>query len=169
VTLTPGREIVLSPLVREHPYALELNWTVGQLLGAGVTTRKYLVPDWFYIFEGNYFFVQPSVTAAPRAVIHDDMSIGVGGYLGFTPESPVRLGISTGAGVLVTALTVAGFPLYGDVYLDVANVWIEARLGGAVFFLKQEYKYSLGIGTNLLGQGWLINRFPPTTLGVLFQ
>jgi hypothetical protein len=169
VTLTPGKEIVLSPLVREHRFAVELNWTLGQLLGAGVTAREYLVPDWFFLFEGNYFYVQPPATPAPRAVIHDDMSFGVGGYLGFSPESPFRLGVSTGLGVIVTLLTTEGFPTFGDVYLDVANVWIEVRLGGAVLYLRQEYKYSLGVGTNLLGQGWLINRFPPTTLGVLFQ
>jgi hypothetical protein len=169
VTLTPGKEIALSPLRPEHGFALELDWTLGQLLGAGVSARTYVVPDWLFIAEGNYFFVQPPVTAAARAVIHDDISVGVGGYLLLSPESPVRLGVSTGVGLLVTFLTVPGFPTYSDVYVNVANVWIEARLGTAVIFLRQEYKYSLGYGMNLLGQGWLINRFPPTTLGVLFQ
>ncbi len=169
VTLTPGREIALTPLVPEHTTGGELDWTLGQLLGAGATVREYLVPDWFFIFQGDYLYLQPPVTFAPRAVIHDDISVGVGGYLLFAPDSPLRLGVSTGAGLIASVMTTTGFPSYADFYLDVANIWIEFRLGGMVFFVRQEYKYSMGYGTNLLGQGWLINRFPPTTLGVLFQ
>jgi hypothetical protein len=169
VTLAPGREIVLAPLAKEHAFAAELNWTFGQLLGAGAAIREYLVPDWFFLFQGDYFFVQPPVTFSPRAVIHDDLYLGLGGYVIFSPDSPIRLGISAGAGAIVSLLSTPGFPTYVDLYLDVANIWIEARIGGAVLFLRQDYKYSLGAGVNLLGQGWMVNRFPPTTLGVLFQ
>ena len=168
VTLTPGTEIRLTPLAPEHLNAVEVDWTVGQLLGAGVTARRYLVPDWFYISMGNYFFVQPPVTPAPRAVIHDDFSVGIGGYVMTPPEWPVRVGLSTGVGTIITDFTVPGFPAYYDIYLDVVNVWLEVRIAGVALFLRQEYRYSLGISDNLLGKGWLLNGFPPTTVGVLF-
>lgn len=168
VTLTPGKEVVLAPLVKEHKVGVEVNWTVGQLLGAGAAVRAYLVPDWLFLLEGDYLFVQPPATFAPRAVIHNDLLVGLGGYIWLPPDAPVRIGVSTGAGLLLSFMTVAGFPTYTDFYVNVANVWIETRIGRAVFYLRQEYKYSLGTGVNLLGQGWLINRFPPTTVGVLF-
>jgi len=169
VTLTPGKDIVLSPLVREHTWAGELDWTLGQLLGAGGAARWYLLPDQLFVLGGTYFFVQPPATFAPRAVIHDDLFLGIGGYVVLPPDSPVRIGLAAGAGAYLSFLTTPGFPVYTDFYVDVANIWIETRIGGVVLFLRQEYKYSLGYGVNLLGQGWLVNRFPPTTLGVLFQ
>jgi hypothetical protein len=169
VTLTPGKEIALTPLVLVHTAGGELDWTVGALLGAGAAVREYIISDWLYAFQGDYLYLQPPATFAPRAVIHDDISIGIGGYLFFRPDSPVRMGISTGAGLIASFMTTPGFPSYVDFYLNVASIWVEFRLGGMVFFVRQDYKYSLGYGTDILGQGWLVNRFPPITLGVLFQ
>jgi hypothetical protein len=169
VTLTTAKEIPLRPLARVHHHALELNSTLGQLLGLGTAMRVYVDPDWFFINFGGYLWLQPPAAFAARAVLHSDFFVGAGGYLFLPPDAPVRFGLSTGSGFILSSLTTPGFPTYMDLYLDVLNWWVEAGLFGATFYLRQEYKYALGMGTNLLGQGWMVGQFPPTTLGVLFR
>jgi hypothetical protein len=169
VTLSTTKEVALKPLVPEHRGALELDSTVGQLLGLGAALRSYRNPDWFFITVGGYLWVQPPANIALRAVVHADLCGGVGGYVFLPPDAPVRLGVSTGAGFIVSAFSTPGFPGYIDYYLDVLNWWLEAGFPGTTFFVRQEFKYALGMGNNLLGQGWMISRFPPTTLGVLFR
>jgi hypothetical protein len=169
VTLTAARQIPLTPLVKEYRRGMELNATVGQLLGLGVALRDYRVPDWFFVIVGGYLWVQPPLNFAPRVVLHVDMSGGVGGYLFLKPDAPVRLGVSTGAGLILSFPSTVGLPVYTDFYLDVINLWVEATLFGTTLYVRQEYKYALGMGTNLLGQGMMVPDFPPTTLGVLFR
>lgn len=167
VALTPDKAISLKPLVKEHGNALELDSTLGQLIGLGSAFRLYVVPDWFFVSAGGYLWMQPPANLALRAVLHTDISAGLSGYVFLEPDAPLRLGLSTGAGVIFSFLTSPGFPVFTDVYIDVFNWWVETRLFGITFFLRQELKYDLGIGTNLLGQGWMIRSFPPTTLGVV--
>ena len=169
VVLTAGKEIPLKPLVREHKNELEIDSTLGQFLGLGAALRAYPVPDWIFISFGNYLWVQPSANLAPRAVLHADTYVDIGGYLFLNPDAPVRIGVSTGAGLILSFLSTPGLPAFGDLYLDVFNWWLEARLFGTTFFVRQELKYALGAGTNLLGQGWMVRSFPPTTLGVVVQ
>jgi hypothetical protein len=169
VTLTPGKEIPLKPLVREHRTELEIDSTLGQLLGLGAAFRAYPAPDWFFVSVGSYLWVQPPANPAPRAVLHADTYLGIGGYLFLNPDAPVRLGVSTGAGFILSFLSTPGLPIFTDLYLDVFNWWIEARLFGTTFFVRQELKYAIGAGASLLGQGWMMRGFPPTTLGVVFQ
>jgi len=169
VTLTTTKEIPLKPLVKEHRSALELNSTLGQLLGLGVALRSYQVPDWFFITVGGYLWVQPPANLALRVVLHNDLFAGIGGYLFLPPDAPVRLGMSTGAGLVMSFLSTPGFPGYLDFYVNVVSWWLEAGFPGTTFFVRQEFKYALGFGINLLGQGWMISQFPPTTLGVLIR
>jgi hypothetical protein len=167
VTLTPNTAIPLAPLEKEHRNALELNSTLGQLLGLGGAFRLYVVPDWFFVSAGSYLWMQPPANLALRAVLHTDFYAGLSGYMFLDPDVPVRLGISTGAGVILSFLTAPGFPVFTDVYIDVFNWWVEARFFGLTFFLRQELKYDVGLGANLLGQGWMIRNFPPTSLGIV--
>ncbi len=168
VILSPGKDVALTPLVREHHYGLELNWTLGQLLGAGAAIRSYLVPDWTFLTFGSYLWVQPPLNFVLRVVIHADFFTGIGTYVFLKPDAPVRIGVSTGAGII---LSVPSTPLgaWSDVYLDVFNWWLEAGLPGTTVYIRQEYKYALGGDASLLGQGWMIQNFPPTTVGVLFK
>lgn len=167
VTLTPNRPIPLKPLVKEHGNAIEVDTTLGQLLGLGAAFRLYVVPDWFFVSAGSSLWVQPPANLALRVVLHTDIYAGLSGYMFLEPDAPVRLGVSTGAGVILSFFSAPGFPVFTDVYIDVFNWWVESRLFGMTFFLRQELKYGLGVGTNLLGQGWMIRSFPPTTLGVV--
>lgn len=169
VTLSPGKDVRLTPLVKEHRFGAELNSTLGQLLGLGAALRSYMVPDWSFLVFGSYVWAQPPANFAPRAVLHMDFFAGLGSYLLLRPDAPVRLGASTGAGVVLSVLTTPGFPPYDDFYLDVLNWWLEAGFPGTTFYVRQEFKYALGAGTNLLGQGWMIHDVPPVTVGVLFR
>jgi hypothetical protein len=169
VTLATAKDIPLKPLVKEYSKALELDSTVGQLLGLGAALRGYRVPDWFFVRVGGYLWLQPPANAALRTVLHTDMHAGIGGYLFLPPDAPVRLGLSTGAGLILSLFSTPGLPTYTEFYLNVVDWWLEATLFGVTLFVRQEFKYDLGIGTSLLGQGWMLGQFPPTTLGVLFR
>jgi hypothetical protein len=168
VTLRAGRDIPLTPLVKEHRNAFELDSTLGQLLGLGAALRYYPVPDWSFVTLSGYLWAQPPANLALRAVVHADTSTTFGWYLFLNPDAPVRVGISTGAGVILSFLSTPGLPTFSDFYLDVFNWWLEARLFGTTFFVRQELKYALGFGINLIGQGWMMRGFPPTTFGVVF-
>ena len=62
-----------------------------------------------------------------------------------------------------------GFPMYADFYVDAASIVLEVNLARVAFFLRQDFKYSLGLGTNLLGRGWRMNSSPMMTIGMLFR
>jgi hypothetical protein len=169
VTLATDKTIPLAPLSREYTRAVEVNLTSGELLGANFVLRGYGIPDWLFLWVNEALWVQPPATVVARVVYHQDLGVGIGGYLFFPPESPVRLGASTGAGLVISVPSAWNTPLYSDFYIDFLNWWVETSVLGPTLFLRQEYKYALGLGTNLLGQGWLVNGIPEMTLGVLFR
>ncbi|MGA2641415.1 MAG: hypothetical protein ABSG21_11010 [Spirochaetia bacterium] len=165
-----AKEIRLSPLESEKVRAVELDWTLGQLLGLGAALRLYTRPDSVFFSFGNYFYLQPPLSAAGSPVVHDDASIGLGAYLFFPPSSPFRFGVSTGAGWILSVLTASGGASYADGYLDVFNWWVETKVLGPVVFLRQEWKFTTGGTASLLGANWMmINGFPIMTLGVLYR
>jgi hypothetical protein len=166
VTLVDSKDIPLAPLVKESSAATELVLTVGQLLGAGIAVRGYQIPDWVFISTGAYIWVQPPATFSPMAMIHSDLSVGAGGYL-LPPDFPVRVGLSSGVGLILSAMTLPGLPVYTDLYIDVMNVWVEGRVFGLTIFARVEGKYALGFGANLLGLGWMEGQLPILTVGVL--
>ena len=169
-TVRAAREVRLGRLVSEKTKALEVDWTFGQLAGLGASLRIYSRPDAGFFFLGNYFYVQPPLTSAGYTVFHYDISAGIGSYVIFPPDSFVRLGVSTGAGSIATVLTGPAGASYGDLYWDVFNWWIETRVLGPIIFLRQEWKFTLGTGSGLLGRQLMnISYFPPMTLGVVLR
>lgn len=170
-TVRAGKEIRLSRLESEKQRALEVDWTLGQFLGLGATLRVYSSPDSTFLFVGNYLFAQPPLTAAGNPVFHYDTSLGVGAYLFFPPDFPVRFGVSAGAGSVVSVLTGPAGAAYADLYLDVFNWWLETRVLGPIIFLRQEWKFTTGYGSNLLGKQWMMvaGSIPPMTIGVVFR
>jgi hypothetical protein len=169
VTLVTGTPIPLSPLAPAHTTRVEWNETIGQLLGAGATLRSYLIPDWLYVYDGAYAWLQPPANLALRFAFHGDILAGIGGYLFFPPTSWFRMGISSGAGLIVTFISTPGFPDYTDIYVDFVSVLLEATFAQTTFFLRTDVKYALGIGQNLLGANWLMDNGPSVTLGVLLR
>jgi hypothetical protein len=167
-TVRAAKEIRLGGLVTEKTRAFEVDWTFGQLAGIGASLRAYSRPDAGFLFLANYFYVQPPLTSAGYSVFHYDISAGVGSYVILPPDSWVRLGVSTGAGSILTVTSGPANSSYGDVYWDVFNWWIETRVLGPVIFLRQEWKFTLGTG--LLGMQLMnVANFPPVTLGVVFR
>ena len=175
-------QIALTPLARKSAVALEASWTAGEFLGGGVAARVYLLPDSLFVSPGlNVSFDQPVSSNAGR-IVHFDTQITIGQYIIFPPDSAFRLGLGTGFGTIFTTAAAAGPSVYTDVFWDVAGAWVEWNLPRVSLFLRSDLKYSLGIGTNLLGRGvltWKASssagsgnptaRFPPLTLGVVVK
>ena len=129
--------------------------------------RAYPVPGWFFFSLGSYAWAQPPATFALRAVLHVDTYANLGAYIFFNPDAPLRVGVAGGTGMILSFLAVPGTPAFSDFYVDVFSWWVETRLLGVTLFVRQDYKYALGSGANLLGQGWMVRNFPPTSLGVV--
>ncbi len=159
----------LTPLAKLHDSAAEVTWTTGQLLGIGGAVRGYAVPDTCYLYAGNYIYLQTPQSPALRGILHDDIFTGFGGYLFFPPGALFRFSLATGAGFILSAFSQQGMPVYTDLYLNVASWTLETRILGPTLFIRQEFKYTLGIATNLEGRGWPVTGFPLTTIGILFQ
>jgi hypothetical protein len=163
---------VLSPLARDSGFAVETNWTVGQLLGLGTAFRLYLSPDTIFVAPSVYFSGQPPVGPGGNPAFHVDAGILVGVYLFLPPESPFRLGVSTGAGAIFSWVQSTSLPVFFDPYVDIASLWVEASLPWFSLTLRSDVKYTLGgQAPNLLGQGVILwaGFLPPISLGVLFR
>ena len=149
----PRVEETLKRLTRRTRWATELTWTTNQLLGFGLAQRWYPLPDILFLALEHDFYLQHGLTAADRAVIHNDLTLLVGGY----PFSPVdaafRLGLSTGLGMIVTYFTLPDQPVFTDFYWSVINTFVEWNFPRLTLFLGSEMKYAFGAGTNLLSQG----------------
>jgi hypothetical protein len=166
VTLQTDTDIALAPLAREHTGSLQVETTVGQLLGLGLTLKGYAAPDWVFAYMSAHAWAQPPATFTPRAVVHADLGTGLGGYVWFPPDSRFRAGLVSGVGCIVTQPTSAGFPFWTDLYLNVVNLFVEMDVKDTVLFLRTEFRYALGLGANLLGEEWMQDGAPVTTLGV---
>ena len=168
----PGSVIPLSPLAHSNRMAVELDWTAGQLLGAGAAVRVYAVPDFLFISPSFYLSGQPPIGSAGNTAFHADAGLLIGGYLFFPPESLFRIGVSTGGGAVVSWVSSTTLPLFVDAYVDIVNAWAEMNVGWFSLFLRSELKYAVGGQTpNLLGQGLVLwaGVVPPITLGVLLK
>ena len=164
--------IVLSPLARDSGFAVETNWTMGQLLGLGTALRLYLSPDTLFVAPAVYFSGQPPAGPGGHIAFHVDAGILIGVYLFFPPESLVRAGVSAGAGAIFSWVQATSLPVFFDPYVDIASLWMEANLPWFSITLRSDLKYALGgPAPNLLGQGVILwaGVLPPISLGVLFK
>lgn len=164
-------QVALSPLTRTATEAVEINWTLGQLLGLGATLRGYWSPDALYRWYSSYLSIQIPTTSAGRPVFHYDTGMGIGAYVFFPPGSPVRLALSTGVGAVFSIRAAQGAQMYTDFYLDLLNWAVEARVWGVTAYVRQEMKFATGFADNLLGTSWMFvsGSFPPITIGVLLR
>ncbi len=169
VRLAP--EVTLSPLARVATRAVEIDWTLGQLVGLGATIRGYMSPDWTWRWAGGYLSMQLPPTSAGTPYFHFDTGLGIGSYIFLPPGSPVRISIAAGAGIIWSLQPVAGAQMFTDFYFNPLSWAVEAKLWGVNVFLRQELKYTLGFGDNLLGRDMMMvgGSFPPVTVGVLFR
>ncbi|HTZ52435.1 MAG TPA: hypothetical protein VMF68_12285, partial [Spirochaetia bacterium] len=163
-------EIALTPLPRENRLSLELDWTAGQLQGAGATLRWYPVPDWIMVNFAEYLHTQVPYVPNASMPIHADSELLAGLYLFLPPQSDFRFGLSTGVGAILTWIPGTTLPLYTDVYLDLLSFWVEYKVAGYPILLRSSVKIPLGVGSNLLGSGNPMTwggGIPPITVGVV--
>jgi hypothetical protein len=171
-TVIAAPEVALTALPRANNLALEIDWTGGQLEGAGATLRWYPKPDWIMINFSEYLYTQIPFVPNASWPIHADSELLAGLYLVKPPEAGFRFGISSGLGTIFTWIPATALPIFTDVYLNLFSVWSELRTGwGFPIFARIELKLPLGIGNNLLGGGegpmhWG-PYLPPITLGVV--
>jgi hypothetical protein len=161
-------EVLLTPIPRKNILTLEVDWTAGQLQGAGATLRWYPVPDWIMVNFSEYLYTQIPLVPNGSWPIHADSELLAGLYLFRPPESHFRVGISAGVGTILTYIP--SLPIFTDVYINLLSLWGEWRVAGIPMFSRIDLKVPLGIGNNLLGVGNPIHwgRFlPPITLGVV--
>lgn len=169
-TIIASPEVALTPLPRENRLSLEVNWTAGQLEGAGATLRWYPVPDWIMLNFAEYLYTQVPLVPGASWPIHADSELLAGLYLFLPPQSGFRFGISTGVGTILTYIPGTSLPLYTDVYINLLSLWGEYKVGGYPVVARIELKVPLGVGNNLLGLGPPIHWggfLPPIALGVV--
>ncbi len=171
-TVKGDAPIPLSPLARNSRFAVEAEWTMGQLLGFGAAFRLYLFPDALFLAPAVYVSGQPPAGSGGNNAVHVDAGVMVGGYLFLPPESPFRFGVSAGAGAVFSWVQAVNLPVFFDPYVEIASLWMEANLPWFSITLRSDVKYTLGgQSPNLLGQGVMLwaGILPPISLGVLFK
>jgi hypothetical protein len=161
----------LKPLMRITDRALLVYSTpLGQLFGAGASYRYYLKPDTFFAEAGEYIFMQQVFTEGAKPVFHTDTNIRAGMYVYFKPESPFRAAVSSGFGLYNSFFTIPDQPFYTDFYLNAVDILMEYNSQFFTVFFRQEMKYFLGLGENLIGRRWAMQSGPPhMSLGVMLK
>jgi hypothetical protein len=171
VSLPETDSATLKPLWPASEWAAEIASTTGQLVGAGIGLRRYLLPDSVFVSADNYLYFQTAFTDQASTVIHDDQRFLVGAYLFFGPYSRFRMGIATGFGAIATFFSDASSAGAFDIYINPASIWLEWNARGWSVFWRTEGKYSLGVSTGLLEKRWvdIPEMGPPQTVGVLYK
>jgi len=166
----PVQSFKLRPLRRQTRWATELNWTYGQVLGFGLAQRYYLKPDITFVAGEHYFYLQHNF-AGGLPVYHHDLRALFGAYVFAGPDSVLRLALSTGLGLIVSYFSFPGQGGFTDLYLNLINISLELNFPRFLVYVRPEARYALGIGPNLLGQGWLnvVGGPPPITMGVAWK
>jgi hypothetical protein len=170
-TVIAAPQIALTPIPRANILSWEIDWTGGQLEGAGAALRWYPKPDWIMVNFSEYLYTQIPFVPNASWPIHADSELLAGLYLSRPPEARFRFGISAGVGTIFTWIPATTLPIFTDVYINILSVWSEWRSWGLPMFLRIDVKLPLGVGNNLLGSGgpplhW--GQFlPPITLGVV--
>ena len=151
----PVNNIELDPLWKKTRWAGELSWTYGQLAGLGVGARYFFDPDYWFVSGENYFYLQPSPYENANTTYHNDLFFWTGRYLFFDYDSPFRLGMGIGLGLILTRVADADRALFTDFYLNLANLWIEYNTPTWTYSFRVGTKISMGIGNNLLETGYV--------------
>jgi len=168
-TVHAAPEVVLTPIPKKDTWATEIDWTTGQLEGAGATMRWYPLPNWIMVCFSEYLFAQIPFVHGASWPLHSDSELLAGLYLFWPPESAFRFGISAGFGTYLTWVPATSLPVYTDVYINLLNIWAEYRIWNVTFLLRIQGKVALGLGTNVLGSNFISGGplFIPVTLGVV--
>ncbi len=141
----------LRSLWKERRWSAGAHVTMGQLAGLGVAGRYFFEPDVWFVGLQNYFYVQPAGIEVVDDISHNDVTAWAGRYFFFPYDSPFRIGLGAGLGVILTGISSATPSLFTDYYLMPISLWMEYNTRNWTFFLRSDLKAALGIGRNLLG------------------
>lgn len=149
-------ELQLRPMERQVLHELAFVYTVGQFLGFGLGWHFHVVPRTVFLGAEEYFYLQVSDKSSSHTVLHNDLRVLAGLYLLSSPGVAFKVSLSTGAGLILTLLTIPPYPLYTDFYFNLINITVEFRIGDIAFYVREETKLGLGIGDNLLGGSFFL-------------
>ncbi|MBN1525056.1 MAG: hypothetical protein JW904_11265 [Spirochaetales bacterium] len=160
-------ELRLRPMEKITTHEGLVLYSLGQFAGFGLGYQYYITPLQFFVGAENYFFLQFSDSGGDNTVFHDDIRVLGGMYLFGEPNSPFRLNLSAGAGVILTYIQLNEAYFFTDFYLNLLNISVEFRAWRVIFFIREEIKMGLGIGNNLLGNKFFFLRgqIPILTFG----
>jgi len=161
-------ELRLSPLEKITTHESVFLYSLGQFAGFGLGYNYNIMPKRIFLGAENYFYIQFGDSDQSNPVFHDDIRILAGYYLLNEPDIPIRVNLTTGAGVVLTFLSIPNAPIYTDFYFNLVNVSLEFRAWNTIVFLREEFKLGLGLGDNLLGMKFFMlgGRVPPVTFGL---
>ena len=174
IALDPSKaSYALPALDKLRVDELHFLWEGGQLLGAGVEYRHYLLPDWAFWAAEAYPFVQfrPDVPGS-QPVAHLTTFGSLGTWLYFSADSWFRFGVEASAGLIQTYTVSSPEPGW---YLDAAVVpfgfLLEWNLWGLTLENRIQVPYSLGLPMGLLGQRWLLidSNVPLLSIGTVWK
>jgi hypothetical protein len=168
-TIHAAPEVALAPIPKKDTWAVEINWTTGQLEGAGATMRWYPVPNWIMVGFSEYLYAQIPFVPDASWPLHSDSQLFAGLYLFQPPESHFRFGLSAGFGAILTWVAGTSLPVYTDVYINMLSIWAEWRVWDVTLLFRIQGRVALGWGTNVLGTNFIFGGplFIPVTFGVV--
>ena len=162
-------EVRLPPLKKESYQDLLVGTGTGRLLGAGAGYRRYLVPDWSFLFVQDNLFTGYDFTPGSSPLLHEEVWMGFGSFLVLPPESRFRFGAGIGLGYLLSVSTLpeAVRRLYFDFALMPVYIFSEYRFTPRVSaWLSLSSGYALDTGTSgLLSMGWMGDGAPALGAG----
>jgi hypothetical protein len=165
----PRQRYELQPLKKRTRWASQIVYTSGQFLGFGLGMRYYFSPDGFFLSIEDYFYVQHDFESGSDPILHNDTRLLAGWYLILDQSSVVRLGLSSGLGIVISDFTVPEVSVATDIYINLLNASVELNFEDWIFFFRVEGKFGLDIGENLLGGQWYLvgDVVPPMSIGAV--
>ncbi|MGO8692360.1 MAG: hypothetical protein ACLQMF_01695 [Rectinemataceae bacterium] len=174
VYLGQAAPTVYAPsLERQSVQDLLVGTGTGRLFGVGVGYRRYVAPEWSFLFLEDHLFAGYDFLPGSSPFLHEEIWTGFGSYLLLPPESRFRFGAGIGMGWLFSYSTVpeAQRRLYFDFALLPVYVFFDYSVARkAALWLSISAAYSLGTGSaGILGREWMGSGPPALSAGVLWR
>lgn len=164
----PATPIRVPELPDKERFGVQLNYSLGRMVGAGIGARWYPIVDRGYIGGETDLFFSGATNGAPNRIIHNDYRLLLGFRPG-RPENRLRVDISSGFGTLLSLTEQVNTSSYVDIYISVINLAFEARLGRFRPFIRGGVNYVIEEEFSLLETGVRTSFFnPAATTGVRF-
>ncbi|MDA8424510.1 MAG: hypothetical protein M0Z80_00095 [Treponema sp.] len=174
VHLGEAAPIVAAPPLEAQSYQdLFVGTGSGRLLGIQVGYRRYIAPQWVFLFVDDHLFAGYDFLPGSSPFLHEELWTGVGSYLVLGPESPFRFGAEVGLGYLFSYSTVpeAQRRLYFDIALLPVYLFFEYSVTrNAALWMSISSAFSPGTeASGILGREWIGNGTPQLGAGVVWR